>query len=91
MQVQVSINKLNSGRLQIFVKRIGPAAMTGPVVTYRKDAEVREVLSSFGFSQEVINEKLAMLAADFGPNEMLPFPPSDIDVDLLHSYGFLAI
>ncbi|HET8888995.1 MAG TPA: hypothetical protein VFQ41_08835 [Candidatus Angelobacter sp.] len=91
MQVQVSINKMNSGRLQVFVKRIGPSVSTGPVVTYREEADARKVLATFGFSQEIIDGRLEMLLTDFGPNESLPFPEADIPVGVLHSHGFLAI
>jgi hypothetical protein len=90
MQVQVSINKMNSGRMQVFVRRVAPSASTGPVVTYRKEAEIRKVLTAFGFSQDVINGQLEILA-ELGPNESLRFPESDIPVEALHAHGYAAI
>lgn len=90
MEVQVSVNKTNSGRMQIFVKRVGPSVSTGPVVKYQEEADVRKVLAAFGFSQNVIDGRLEVLS-EFGPNESLKFPEADIPIELLHSHGFLAI
>lgn len=90
MQVQVSINKMNSGRMQIFVRRITPSASTGPVVTYREEAEVKKVLAALGFSRDVIDGQLEILS-EFGPNESLRFPAADISLEVLHAHGFAAI
>lgn len=90
MQVHVSINKMNSGRMQIFVRRTAPSVSTGPVVTFREEAEVKKVLAAFGFSQDVIDGQLEILF-EFGPNESIRFPEADISAAVLHAHGFAAI
>ncbi|MGB6477331.1 MAG: hypothetical protein WBF04_25030 [Candidatus Sulfotelmatobacter sp.] len=90
MTVRVSINKMNSGRMQICCARPGSS---GYVMTYAAasaKAEVTKTLLALGFSAETINGSLDMLS-DFGPDEMLQVEELDISDDVLHANGFIAV
>jgi hypothetical protein len=90
MIVRVSINKMNSGRMQICCARPGSS---GYVITYssaRARVEVTNVLLALGISAETIDSSLDMLG-DFGPDEMLLVEELDISDDVLHAGGFVVV
>jgi hypothetical protein len=90
MTVRVSINKMNSGRMQICCAR---PDSSGHVITYATasaKAEVTKALLALGISAETIDGALDMLA-DFGPDEMLQVEERDIPDDVLHANGFIAV
>jgi hypothetical protein len=90
MVVRVSINKMNSGRMQICCARPGS---NGYVITYssaRARIEVTNALLALGISAETIDRGLDMLG-DFGPDEMLLVEERDISDDVLHANGFIAV
>jgi len=90
MEVRISVNKMNSGRMQISARRLGLGVSTGPVVTYKQESDVRKVLSALGFGERLINDQLQVLA-EIGPNELLHFPDSNIPEDVLRANGFIAL
>jgi hypothetical protein len=90
MVVRVSINKMNSGRMQICCARPGD---NGFVITYSSASarvEVTNALLALGISTETVDSSLDMLG-DFGPDEMLLVEERDISDDVLHTNGFVAV
>jgi hypothetical protein len=90
MIVRVSINKMNSGRMQICCARPGS---NGYVITYSSASarvEVTNALLALGISAETVDRSLDMLG-DFGPDEMLLVEERDISDDVLHTNGFVAV
>jgi hypothetical protein len=90
MVVRVSVNKLNSGRMQICCARPGSS---GYVMTYSSAGarvEVTNALLALGISAETIDRSLDMLG-DFGPDEMLLVEEREISDDVLHTNGFVAV
>ena len=90
MIVRVSINKMNSGRMQICCARPGS---NGYVITYSSGGarvEVTNALVALGISAETIDRSLDMLG-DFGPDEVLLVEEREIADDVLHANGFIAV
>lgn len=90
MLVRVSINNMNSGRMQVCCAR--PSA-NGYVLTYpaaTAKADVRNVLRALGAAEAAIDKGLATVA-DFGPNEMLLVQELDIPESVLQENGFVAL
>jgi diguanylate cyclase (GGDEF)-like protein len=88
IRVHVMLNKMKSGRLQTTV--IQPGTSTGAVMTYRDEAEVRNLLKSFTLTDGAIEANLATLS-EIGPMELLKVVTIDISQDLLQSLGFKGV
>jgi hypothetical protein len=90
MIVRVSINKMNSGRMQICCARPGSngCALTYPAASAK--GEVTNALLALGISKATIDSSLTMLA-DFGPDEMLLVEEIEISDDVLRAKGFIAV
>ena len=90
MLVRVSINNMNSGRMQVCCAR--PSA-NGYVLTYpaaTAKADVTNVLRALGCDESAIAKSMVTIA-EFGPNEMLLVQQVDISEDVLRSNGFVAV
>lgn len=90
MVIRVSINKMNSGRMQVCCAR---PSSNGYVLTYPAASakeDVTKVLLALGISEGTIEDRLATLA-DFGPNEMLLVEEREIMDEVLRRNGFLGV
>jgi hypothetical protein len=88
--MRISINKMNSGRMQICCAR---PSSNGYVLTYpaaTAKVEVTKVLQALGITEQTIDKCLATLA-DFGPNEMLLVEERDVLEEGLQRNGFVAV
>jgi hypothetical protein len=90
MIVRVSINRMNSGRMQICCARPGG---NGHVLTYpaaSAKADVASTLRALGVSEGAVTKGLDAIA-DFGPDEMLLVEQLEIPEGVLQSNGFSAV
>lgn len=85
MLVNISVNSLTSGRVQICVAK--PQSAPHPVQTYPSLKEARQVLLAFGIEESVIDET-AKLLPEAGPNQPLFFTPKDVPQRALWDHGF---
>lgn len=83
--VNISVNSLNSGRVQICVAK--PQSNPHPVQTYPSVELARQVLVHFGLEEKVIDETLKLLP-EVGANQPLYFPPRDVPQHILGTHGF---
>jgi hypothetical protein len=90
MVVRVSINKLNSGRMQICCARPGSSGYVMTYLSANAKVEVTNALLALGISAETIDKSLDMLG-EFGPDEMLLVEEREIGDDVLHAKGFIAV
>ncbi len=88
--MQVYVQKLNSGGIQIAIRRLVPGVSTGPAITYGEEAAVRSVLAAFGFNSQLIDDQLNLLS-EIETQQVLHFPDADIDIEILRGNGFVAI
>jgi hypothetical protein len=85
VRVNVGLNRLNNGIVEIDVARVGPHL--GAVVMYPSTARARAVLLALGFTEKEVDSRLRLLA-DHGANERLPLPQADLPLDALWAQGF---
>lgn len=85
MLVNVSVNRLNSGKVQICVAK--PHYNPNPVQDYPSANEARDALLKFGVSEEVIDSSLGVLP-DLGPKENWSLPAMDVPKEVLWAQGF---
>ncbi len=85
MLVNVSVNRLNSGRVQICVMK--PQSNPHPVQTYPSVEEARKVLLGFGINQKDVDATLKLLP-EVGPNETLWLSSMDVPQGNLWAQGF---
>ena len=85
MLVNISVNSLTSGRVQICVAK--PQAAPHPVQTYSSVEEARPVLLAFGIDERVIDETLKLLP-EAGPNQPLVFTSKVVPQQVLWDHGF---
>jgi hypothetical protein len=85
MLVDVSVNRLNSGRVQICVAR--PQATPTPVQTYASIEMAQGVLLDFGIDEQEVNSTMKLLP-EIGPEGVLRFPAMDISQSLLERHSF---
>jgi hypothetical protein len=83
--VSVTINSLNSGRIQICVRK--PQASPSPVQTYATVDEARQVLIAFDIPENEVKDTLELLT-EVGPNQLLHFSVKDIPQKTLWDRGF---
>jgi hypothetical protein len=83
--VNISVNSLTSGRVQICVAK--PQAAPHPIQTYPSVEEARPVLLAFGIEERVVDETVKLLP-DAGPNQPLFFTPKDVPQRVLWDHGF---
>jgi hypothetical protein len=83
--VNISVNTLYSGRVQICVSK--PQSSPYPVQTYPSAEEARRVLVTFGIEERVVDETLKLML-ETGPNEPLFFPPKNVPQRVLWDRGF---
>ena len=85
MLVNVSVNRLNSGRVQICVMK--PQSNPHPVQTYPSVEEARKVLLGFGIGAKDVDATLKLLP-EVGPNATLRFSSMDVPQGNLWAQGF---
>lgn len=85
MLVNVSVNRLNSGRVQICVGR--PQATPTPVQTYASIEMARGVLLDFGIDEQEVDSTMRLLP-DMGSEGVLRFPAMEVAQRLLEKHGF---
>jgi hypothetical protein len=83
--VNISVNSLTSGRVQICVAK--PQAAPHPVQIYPSVEEARAVLLAFGIEERVVDETVKLLP-DADPNQPLFFTPRDVPQRVLWDHGF---
>jgi len=87
VRVKISVNKLNSGKIQIAVFRDAPNQMTGPVQTYASIEDARRVLFAIGVPSAAIDRNFQVLS-EIEPKEVLNFTPLEVADDVLAAHGF---
>jgi hypothetical protein len=90
MMVEVTINSMESGRLQVCCAQPG---RNGYVLTYPSataEADARKALLSLGIKAETIADRLRLLA-EIGPKQPLLVEQIDISQDALRANGFTAV
>jgi len=85
MLVNVSVNRLNSGRVQICVMK--PQSNPHPVQTYPSVEEARKVLLGFGINETDVDATLKLLP-EVGANETLRCSSMDVPQPILWARGF---
>ena len=85
MLVIIGVRRLDNNRIEVEVAR--PQHDSNPANNYLSEKEVREILSDFGISEDLIASHLKLLA-QIGPGEQLKFPPMDVPQNQLLSRGF---
>jgi hypothetical protein len=96
MKVTVTLNRMNSGRMQLACVRctnesggIGTGYALKP---YAPDAgeELKGVLGALGVGGEIIASKMELLSA-VSPGELVKVAELDVSGDVLRANGFLAV
>ena len=95
MKVRVTLNKMNSGRMQVACTRssneVGGSG-TGAVRTFAADAkeELTKFLHGLGIPDAVGAEKVASLSK-IGPYEVVTVAELDITKEVLQANGFFGV
>ena len=85
MLVNVSVNRLNSGSVQICVAR--PQANPTPAQTYSSTEMARRVLLDFGIDEKEVESTMRLLP-EVEPEGALRFPAMDVAQSLLEKHSF---
>ena len=85
MLVNVSVNRLISGSVQILVAK--PQANPNPVQTFPSIDAAKRVSLDFGIDEKEVDSMLKLLP-EIGPQEMLRFSAMDVPQNLLGKHGF---
>jgi hypothetical protein len=89
----VNLNMINGGMFQITCSRVVIGGYS-TALTYVSEIQVREVLRSFGFGAELINDRLANLrrvnAEEIRPFELVRVGELQIPKAVLRGHGFTA-
>jgi hypothetical protein len=95
MRVQITLNKTNTGRIQLACVRstnerggIGTGFALPP---FNPNAlrEIEDILRSLGVNENLISEKLGLLRQVW-PNELVKVEDLDVPDDVLRENGFLV-
>jgi hypothetical protein len=95
MRVRVTLNKTNTGRIQLACVRstnerggIGTGFALPP---FNPNAlrEIEDILRSLGVNEELITEKIAMLR-QVGPDDLVKVDDLDVPDDVLRENGFVV-
>jgi hypothetical protein len=95
MRVQITLNKTNTGRVQLACVRstnerggIGTGFALPP---FNPNAlrEIEDILRTLGVNEDLISEKLGLLR-QVGPNELVKVEDLDVPDDVLRENGFLV-
>jgi hypothetical protein len=93
MRVQITLNKTNTGRVQLTCVRstnerggIGTGCALPP---FNPNAvrEIEDILRSLGVNEKLIGEKITILR-QVGPNELIKVENLDVPDDVLSANGF---
>ena len=93
MRVQVTLNKTNTGRIQLACVRstnerggIGTGSALPP---FNPNAlrEVEDILRNLGVNEDLISQKTALLR-QVGPNDLVKVDDLDVADDILRENGF---
>ena len=85
MLVNVSVNRLNCGEVQICVAK--PQANPSPVQTHPSIDAARRVLLEFGIDEKDIDATLKLLP-EVGPKQPLKFSAIEVPQNILAAHGF---
>jgi hypothetical protein len=85
VRVNVGLNRLHNGIVEIDVTRVGPHL--GAVVMYPSTAGARAALLALGFTEKEADSHLKFLS-DHAANERLPLPQADVPLGALWAQGF---
>jgi hypothetical protein len=94
MRVQITLNKTNTGRIQLACVRstnergsIGTGFALPP---FNPNAlrEIEDVLRNLGVNEDLITQKTALLR-QVGPNDLVKVEDLDIPEDVLRENGFV--
>ena len=93
MRVQITLNKNNTGRIQLACVRstnerggIGTGYAL-PAFNPNAIREIEDILRNLGVNEELIAAKTALLR-QIGPNELVKVEDLDVSDDLLRENGF---
>jgi hypothetical protein len=96
MRVQVTLNKTNTGRIQLScIKSTNERGGIGtgfalPPFNPNALAEVEEILRNLGVNEDLITVKTALLR-QVGPNDLIKVDDLDVADEVLRENGFLAV
>ncbi len=95
MRVQISLNKTNTGRIQLaYVRSTNERGGIGtgfalPPVNPNALREIEDILRSLGVHEDLIREKTARLR-QVGPNDLVKVDDLDVPDDVLRENGFVV-
>ena len=93
MRVQITLNKNNTGRIQLaYVRSTNERGGIGtgyalPAFNPNAIREIEDVLRNLGVNEDLIAAKTALLR-QIGPNELVKVEDLDVSDDLLRENGF---
>jgi hypothetical protein len=95
MRVQITLNKTNTGRIQLACVRstneqggIG-TGFALPLFNPNALREIEEILCSLGVNENLITQKTALLR-QAGPNDLVKVDELDVPADVLRANGFVV-
>jgi hypothetical protein len=95
MRVQITLNKTNTGRIQLACVRstnerggIG-TGFALPLFNPNALREIEDILRSLGVNEELIAQKITLLR-QVGPNDLVKVDDLDISDDVLCANGFVV-
>jgi hypothetical protein len=95
MRVQITLNKTNTGRIQLACVRstnerggIGTGFALPP---FNPNAlrEIEDILRGLGVNEELIDQKITLLR-QVGPNDLVKVDDLDVPDDVLRANGFVV-
>jgi hypothetical protein len=96
MKVQITLNKTNTGRIQLACVRstnerggIG-TGFALPPFNPNAVADVEEILRNLGVSENSINENISLLS-EIAPGELVKVANLDVDDEILRENGFRGV
>ena len=95
MRVQITLNKTNTGRIQLACVRstnerggIG-TGFALPPFNPNGLREIEDILRGLGVNEELIHQKITLLR-QVGPNDLVKVEDLDVPDDVLRAIGFVV-